>query len=94
MTSSTNDPSIDGGIRLDDYKYVQPMQRSGSTPSMEYIKRIETASTPKPTISSSVTSSVEEIDYRWGDVVIFIQWHNFSILYLLVLNDMKIYFLL
>ena len=72
MTSSTNDPSIDGGIHLDDYKYVTPIQRPGSTPSMEYIKRIETAGTLKPTISSSVTSSVEEIDYRWGDVKICI----------------------
>ena len=68
MTSSTNDPSIDGGLQLDDYKYVTPIQRPGSTPSIEYIKRIETAGTLKPTISSSVTSSVEEIDYRWGDV--------------------------
>lgn len=72
MTSSTNDPSIDGGIRLVDYKYVQPTERSGLTPSLEYIKRIETASTPKPTIGSSVTSSVEEIDYRWSNVEICI----------------------
>ena len=72
MTSSTNDPSMDGGVRLDDYKYVEPMERSGFTPSLGYIKRIETANTPKPTISSSVTSSVEEIDYRWSDVEICI----------------------
>ena len=72
MTSSTNGPSMDGGIRLDDYKYVEPMERSGVTPSLGYIKRMETANTPKPTISSSVTSSVEEIDYRWNDVEICI----------------------
>ena len=72
MTSSTNDPSIDGGIHLDDYKYATPTQRPGSIPSMEYIKRIETAGTVKPTIISNVTSSVEEIDYRWGDVKICI----------------------
>ena len=72
MTSSTNDPSMDGGIRLDDYKYVEPMERSGLTPSLGYIKRIETANTPKPTISSSVTSSVEVIDYRWNDVELYV----------------------